>query len=253
MSLATVLKEIDETKKIAETDLNTVSPRAYPYKKGQVDSAKNRLESLYINYKHELLARTVFILTTGSESELFAELAERDFKCFKFDAKTLFKEIADEIDPSFYMKKKVNASTFDVIGNILEDKLKRLDIISYNTLMFESKYERIINSKNEFVDLIANAISDIVGPEVIGLDALERISREAVNQRYQSKMVPILIHSKDEEFISKLSNPLKTLSSRVTRVAAGETTSNNLNPLVSITEIDEEKVGNALKEIAANA
>lgn len=253
MSLATVLQEISDTKKIAETDLNTVSPRAYPYKKGQVESAKNRLESLYINYKHELLARTVFILATGSESQLFAELAERDFKCFKFDGKTLFKEIADEIEPTFYINKKVNASTFDVIGNILEDKLKRLDIIAYNTLMFEAKYERVIKTKNEFVDLIGQAICGIVGSEVVGLDALERISQEAVNQGYQSKMVPILIHSNDEEFIKNLSNPLLTLSPRVTRVSAGETKNSNLNPLVSIKEIDEESVGNALKTIAANA
>tara|TARA_R100000951_G_scaffold115132_2_gene122220 strand:+ start:7679 stop:8440 length:762 start_codon:yes stop_codon:yes gene_type:complete len=253
MSLAKILEDITENKTIAETDLDAVSPRAYPYKLGQVNSAKTKLEDLYITYKNELLSRAVFILVTGSESALFAEIAERDFKCFKTDAKTLFKEIADEIDPSFYMDKKVNASTFDVIGNILEDKLKRLDIVSYNTLMFNTKYERVIKNKNEFVQLIAEAVSDIVGPEVVGLDALERVSKDAVNKGYKSKMVPILLYSKDEDFIGGISNNLRTLSPKVVRVAAGETTNKNLQPLVSTTETNETNVGEALKTIAAKA
>jgi len=254
MSLTTVLEEIKETKKIALTDLDTVSPRAYPYKLGQVNSAKAKLESLYINYKHELLNKAIFILVTGSDSALFSEIAERDFKCFKTDGKILFKEIANEIDPSIYLNKKVNSSVFEVIGNVLEPRLKDLDIVSYNTLMFEAKYEKVIKNDNDFVQLITESVSDIIGAEVVGLDALERISKEAVNKGYKSKMVPILIHSKDEGFISSISNNLKTLSPRVVTIAAGKVKKkNDLNILASITEVDEQSVGKALKEIAAKA
>ena len=253
MSLVKILDDINENKKIAETDLDTVSRRALPYKKGQVDSAKHKLEGLYVDYKNELLNRSVFILTTGKDAELFAEIAEREFKCFRTDGKKLFKEIVDEISPDLYIGKKVNASVFDVVGNVLEEKLKVLDIIAYNTLMFEAKYERVCSSKVEFTNLITQAIGNIVGLEIVGLDALERIAQDAVNKSYSSKMVPILIHSKDEEFINRMSNPLRTLSPRVVRIAAGETAHENLNPLVSLTEINEETVGKALKEIAANA
>lgn len=253
MSLTDILTQIKEDKKIAETDLDTVSPRALPYKKGQVDSAKHRLESLYVDYKNAMLERAVFILVTGSESELFGNIAQEDYECFSFNAKALFKEIVDEINPQIYQDKQVNASTFDIIGNVLEDKLKPLDIISYNALMFDAKFNRVIKSKNEFVDLVADAVSDIVGPEVIGLDALERTTKAAVNRDYDKKIVPILLHSKDENFIANITNSLRTLNPRVVRIVAGKAKRKDLNPLFSIEETDKSNVGDALKEIATKA
>jgi hypothetical protein len=119
--------------------------------------------------------------------------------------------------------------------------------------MYNAKYARVLDNENELVDLLKRAVCDIVGPEVIGLDALERVTSEAVNKGYKSKLVPILVHSNDEEFVNSLSQPFRTLNPRVVRVAAGDVESENLNPLVSIEEVNEDNVGNALKEIATKA
>jgi hypothetical protein len=253
MSLETILEEINENKKIAEIDLDTVNPRVRGFKFGQVNSAKNKLEGLYIDYKNELLKRTLFILVTGSDSEIFAEIAERDFKVFSSNAKTLFKEVADQISPQIYLNKTTNASTFDIISNVLDDKLKNLDIIEHQALMFNTKFQKVIKNSNEFVQLISDAVTDIIGSEVVGVDALERTAKKAVNLNYKSKMVPILIHTKDEKLIGDLSKSLRTLSSRVVQVAAGKLTNEDLNVLASLTEVNETNVGDTLKEIAVKA
>lgn len=252
MSLSTILEEINQQKEIAQQDLNVVNPRALTYKKGQVNSAKQKLENLYVDYKNELLKNAVFILVTGDQSENFTSIAEEKFKCFSADGKAMFKEIVEKISPELYKNKKINSFTFEVIGNILEDKMKTLDINAYNQLIFDTKYSRVIKDKGEMLDTVTTAVVDIVGSEVVGLDALERITEKAVNKNYKSKIVPILIQSPDENFIVSITEGLKRLNPRVIKVLAGKTET-DLKAKISLEEVDEKNVEETLKTIASNA
>lgn len=252
MSLEKILSQINLEKEVALMDLDTISAKALPYKKGQVEAAKAKLEGLYIDYKNELLKRAIFILVTGPDNATFANVAESEYKCFSLDGKTLFKEIVSEISPEVYEGKTMNAPIFDIVSNVLEDKMKRLDIMSYNSLIFDTRYQRVVKNKGEMVDLVGQAIAGIIGAEVIGLDALERITLKAVNSNYKSGIVPILLHSDDEGFIVGISESLRKLNPRVVRVAAGKT-KNDINALITLEESSETQVGKALKEIAENA
>lgn len=251
MSLSLILDKINEQKTIAEQDLHSVHPKSYPYKKGQVQSAKAKLEQLYIDYKNELLKNAVFILVTGDQSETFANIAEEKFKCFSVEGKSLFKEILSEVNPQVYVNKKINAFVFEVIGNILEDKLKALDVVSYNQLLFNSKYSRIVKNEEEMLNVVSSAIAEIVGLEVVGLDALEKVTKQAVNKNYKSRIVPILVHNNDETFINEALQGLKKLTQRVAVVSAGKT--NDINSKFSLEEVNENSIEETLKTIAANA
>lgn len=251
MSLSLILDKINEQKTIAEQDLHSVHPRSYPYKKGQVQSAKAQLEQLYIDYKNELLKNAVFILVTGDQAEAFANIAEEKFKCFSIEGKSLFKEILSKLSPQVYLNKKVNAFVFEVMANVLEDKLKTLDVVSYNQLLFNSKYSRVVKNETEMLDVVTSSIADIVGLEIVGLDALEKVTKQAVNKNYKSRIVPILVHSDDETFINEAAQGLKKLTKRVTTVSAGKT--NGTNTSFSLEEIDENTIEETLKTIATNA
>lgn len=250
--LEQILEEINQQKKIAEIDLDSVSPRVYPYKKGQVESAKNKLESLYIEYKNELLNRSVFILVTGDESKEFARIASEEYECFAIEANEFYSEIVENIDPQLYKNKTVSASIFDVLDNVLENKMKNLDIVSYNSLMFNTKYQKTIKSKEDMIKIAEEAINDIVGGEIIALDALEKTSKQAVNKNYKSKIVPILIYTEDSGLINSLSYDIIKINPRVVKILAGKTKgkTKDMNLLTKITETNSEKVGEALKKIA---
>lgn len=252
MSLATILDEINQQKEIAQQDLNVISPKALPYKKGQVNSAKQKLENLYVDYKNEVLKNAVFILVTGDQSEVFATIAEEKFKCFSVDAKTMFKEMVTKVSPQLYKNKKINAFVFETLGNLLEDKMKMLDVKSYNQLIFDSKYSLVVKDEEEMLDVVSLAVTDIVGSEVVGLDALERVTQKAVDKNYKSKIVPILVHNKDEAFISLITDGLKKLNPRVIKVAAGKVQT-DLKTKISLEEVDEKNVEETLKTIATNA
>jgi hypothetical protein len=252
MSLATILDQINQQKEIAQQDLNVISPRALPYKKGQINSAKQKLEDLYVDYKNEVLRNAVFILVTGDLSEKFASVAEENFKCFSVDGKEMFREILEKVSPQLYRNKKINAFVFEALGNLLEEKMKKLDVTGYNQLIFDSKYSRVVKDEAEMLDVIASAVTDIVGSEVVGLDALERITQKAINKNYKSKIVPILIHSKDEKFIVSITEGLKRLNPKVVKVSAGKLET-DLKTKISLEEVDEKNVEETLKTIAANA
>jgi hypothetical protein len=252
MSLGDILKNINVEKETAEIDLDKVSARARVYKKGQVDSAKARLESLYIEYKNEVLKRAIFIMVTGEQSEDFAGIAEDEYKCFKVDGKIFYKEIVDQLSPDLYLNKNLNAPILDVVGNVLETKMKSLDVTSYPSLAFNTKYAKVIKTKTEMVDTIKDVINDGVGGEIVGLDALERVAKEAVNKNYDKGLVPILIYSKDENFITGICDHIRLINPRIARIAAGNTES-NINALATLEEVNAEQVGKALKTIAENA
>ena len=250
-----ILEEIGKSKAVAEMDLDSVSARALPYKKGQVQSAKEKLEKLYIDYKNEILKRAVFILVTGSESNSFSQIASEEFRCFSVLGETMFKEIVDEIHPQLYEKKTASSSMFEVIDNILEKKMKQFDVMSYNSLMFDAKFQKRINNKPDMITLAKRAIVEIVGGEIVGLDALERVSKEGVNKNYSSKIVPILIHSEDAGLIVNLARDLRKLNPRVVTILAGESSVSDeiLKPISKLSDINVENTGNALKEIANKA
>lgn len=250
--LDSILEKIEQEKKIAEQDLDLVDPRVRSYKKGQVMSAKEQLEKLYLDYKNEILKRSVFILVTGNESDKFTKIAEKKFKCFSLEADVMFDEIVSKISPQLYENKTLNAAIFDVVGNVLEDRMKELDIVSYNSLMFSSKFSRNIKNKQEMVQAVREAVSDIIGGEVIGMDALERVSKDAVNKDYKSRIVPILLRTNDEQFIMKMSDSIRLINPRVVRVAAGKT-GQDVNAIVSLDKVTEEQVGQALKQIASQS
>jgi hypothetical protein len=237
--LEQLLTEINKQKKDAEIDIDAVDPRVREHVKGKIRRAKNQLEQLYVEYKNEILKRSVFIMATGQNARSFANIAEEEYKCFKIDGDTFFKDIVDEVHPDLYEGKTVNSSVFEVLNNLLEDRMKNLDVISYNSLMFDTRYQKTVKDKNELIQVARDAITDIIGGEVLGLDALERVSREAVNREYKSKMVPIVIYSEDEKFIKKASEQVKNLTTKVF--------------VVNSKENDAESVGNTLKEIASKA
>lgn len=252
MSLEKILTKIESVKALAMTDLNTVDPRALPYKKGKVDAAKRKLEDLYVDYKKEMMNRCIFILVTGKDSGEFVKIANEEAGCFETHGKQFFKEVADQIDPQLYLKKNSNSSLFDVVNNIMEDKMKALDIISYPRIMFSAKYSKTLQSQQDLIDLLQRAIADSIGNEVVGMDALERIAKVAVNEGYKKALVPVIIHSKDENFIMELSKSLRNINPKVVRVAAGRTLT-DVNALLTIDEVSTEEVGKALKTIADKA
>lgn len=252
MSLSSILEQINEQKTIAKQDLDSVDRRVLSYKKGQVESAKAKLEQLHIDYKNELLRNSVFILVTGNKADSFSKIAEDSFKCFSVDGQSFYKEILEQINPHLYKGKQINSSVFEAISNVLETKMKSLDIMSYNQLTFDAKYSKVVNDEKDMLKVISDSVNDIIGSEVVGLDALEKVTSKAIEKNYKSKIVPILLQVDDESLVKALSEGLKKINPKVISVIAGETKT-DISSKIVLEDVNKKKVEETLKTIAANA
>jgi hypothetical protein len=241
MSLETILEKINKEKVSANKNINELDPRVRTYAAGKIRAAKDRLDGLYLDYRNELLNRAIFILVSGENCDKFAEIA-RDFNCFTLDAEILAKEVVEKVNPQLYLGKKLNSNTFEVVNNILEEKIKKLDVVSYPSITFSQKYSRVVGDKKEMIDTVKKAINDTVGGEIVGVDALNRVSEEAIDKNYKSRLVPILLYSNDNSFINQLSKDFNYIKYRTQNITTEE-----------FEEIDSDAVEKTLRKIAANA
>lgn len=241
MSLETILEKINKEKATANKNVNELDPRVRTYAKGKIRAAKDRLDGLYLDYRNELLNRAIFILVSGEDCGRFAEIA-REFNCFTLDAEILAKEVVEKVSPQLYIGKKLNSNTFEVVNNVLEEKIKKLDVVSYPSITFSQKYSRVVKDKEEMVDVVKRAINETVGAEIVGVDALNRISEQAIDKNYKSRLVPILLYSNDSNFINQLSKDFSYIKYKTQNVTTEE-----------FEEIDSDAVEKTLRKIAANA
>lgn len=251
MGLKEILSEVDDCNKIINQDLSQVNLKARTYKTGQIKSAQTRLEGLKDTYKQALRESSVAILVTGKKAEDFAKLSEEKFNCFVVDGKSFYRDAIGKLSPQLYLNKSINSSVFEVLGNIVEDRMHELDILEYNSLIFEAKYSRVVKSEDEMVDIAALAVNDTIGPAIVGLDALDKVSKQALESQYKSRIVPIVIYSDDESFIQSISDDMSKLSPRFVTVSAGDIES--VDSQFKLKTISEASVGKTLKQIASNA
>ena len=88
-SLESLVKTIEEKKRVATMKLHDAHPSTRNTLKGNITRAKLDLEDLYRKYRAALKPRVIFILATGSQVNEFVKIAEEEFACFKLDADCL--------------------------------------------------------------------------------------------------------------------------------------------------------------------
>lgn len=230
-SLESLVKTIETKKELIaqEKDLvNIQYPDAVRQKRGHINRAKEDLKDLYRDYRVELQKRAAFIIAIGGQSKKFADLAEKEFGCFSLDAEILYKEIGEQIPTPVYMNKAASPSLFDHFGARFGDRALEIDIIGHRPLSFNSKYSKMLKSTEDMVKLMRTAFNETIGSEVVGLDAIDRVSIKAVNEGYASKTVPIVLYTKDEEFAADLATNLKKVSINTFIVSTGAKVSDKI-------------------------
>lgn len=251
MSLQKTLEEIKVYKPIAEEDINAGPRETYSGREGRKRNAVAKLKELKEQYIDKLRLSSVFIIVSGSARDQFAEVAKTEFKCFTADPEGFYKDLANRLPPALYNQKTPPANLFDIMGRHLEDKAEEMGIIGYPQLIFHSKYQKACNGKEDFVNLIKEAINDQVGSEITGLSVIRAIADEAVEADHGGRLTPIVLATNDEKFALDLKSTLGRIGSRAFLVAAGKgaKTVRATEGAFTVKEIDKESVETILTNI----
>src|ERR1035437_318190 len=240
MSLTTILKEMETNKPNAAMDIQMGSPDTYGARVGLKRAAEESIKRLKLQYRNELMASTAFIVVTGSNRDSFTELATSDtFGCFANDPEEFFKDLASRISPTLFGREGLR-QLFNIAGNILEDKAMELDIASYPMIAFSDKYNRAVNSVEDFIPLIREAILDKVGSEIVGINAIHSIVDKAIEKSHSAPVTPVILNTADENFALDLHKNLKRLTAKTFLVTAGKASKSlRLPETINVKEVTE--------------
>jgi len=251
MSLQKTLEQIKVYKPLAEEDISQGPRETYQGREGRKRNAVNQLKELKEAYITELRASAIFILVAGSARDQFAETAKTEFKCFTADPEGFYKDLADRLPPTLYNQNTPPSNLFDIMGRHLEDKATEMQILGYPQLIMKAKYFRAVKNKEDFVQLIKEAINEQVGSEIAGIHVVRALADEAIKADHGSRLTPIVLTTDDENFALDLKSTLGRIGSKAFLVAAGKgaKTIRSTEGAFTVKEVTNESVENILKNI----
>lgn len=211
-------------------------------------AAASRLEPLYVQYKTALRSKMLFILVIGDKQEEFASIASEQGVDVQ-NADAFYDDLVSRLNPTLYAGREKASVFVDVLGRHLEDKAGELDISEYPQINFKQKYAKTLRSKEDALALTKLIINNEVGPEIVGLDVLEKAARRAVGEDFSDETLGIVVTLKDESMTKEIFEGLSTISSRTFLVTAGSADSKE-KALVKVSEISKDTVLGALTKVA---
>jgi hypothetical protein len=227
------------------------APETFGGRQGLKRAGVEAMKRLKLDYSKELMASTAFIVVTGASRDGFSQLSSGEaFGCFSVDPEAFYKDLVSRINPSLYGRESAR-HLFNLVTNILEDKMNELDIQSYPMLMFNEKYNSAVNSAQDLLPLVRNAINDQVGSEIVGINAINSIVDNAIAKGHSATVTPVVLSTADEKFALDLQKNLKRVTSKVFLVVAGKASKvlHGAEGAISVKNVSEESVGEALTTI----
>ncbi len=251
MSLSKTLEQIKVQKPLAEEDISQGPRETYAGREGRKRNASSKLKELRETYAIELRQSGLFIIVSGSGKDEFANIAKTEHKCFTADPEGLYKDLADRLPPALYAQKTPPANLFDIMGRHLEDKFTEMNIDGDIQLVFHSKYQKACNGKEDFKNLIKEAINDQGGLIIAGEHIVRSLVDEAIAAGHGQRLTPIVLATDDEKLALDLKGTLGRIGSGAFLVAAGKgaKTVRATDGAFTVKEVNNETVENILTNI----
>lgn len=257
-SIEELVKVIDKKKVIAALDAGD-NPANFTTKKGKIKRAKEDLKELYLEYRKEIQDRALFIIATGTQAQKLADIAEKEFFCYQLNSDGFYNSLVDGVNERLYTNAPASRALFDLIGSEFEERAADIGVIGYKALIFESKYKKVLTGREDALALIKTAFNDKVGSEMLGLDAIEKVTKQAINSEDAEKKVltkfPIVMVTEDESLVKELAKGLRYITGNVFIVGAGTVKDKDVkdNCISTIKTVGKEAIEKSLVTINKNS
>lgn len=222
-SFESLIAEIEKNRKLAnEVIPEDVDPRTLTTKIGHIKRAKENLKDLFLDYRNHVKENAVFILLKGKQSDSFINVATSEYGCFSVGADELYEAIISQINRRHYTKQTSSPALFDMFMSVFNNICDDIGIIGYPAVLFEAKYRRMLESKEDILALVKEAFNDKVGSDLVGLYAIDKVARKAVNEGYSGTTIPIIISTEDKGLIDELEKSLRNINPNVFLVSTNK-------------------------------
>jgi len=220
-SFESLIKDIEKNRVLAKAEIPLdADPRTLTTRIGHKKRAIQNLEDLFFDYRTHVKDNSVLILPKGKQSKSFVDIAKEEFACFEISGDEIYEKIADGVDKRYYENMVSSPSLFDIFMGVFNDICDEIGITSYPIVSFESKFSTRLTSREDLVKLVKQAFNDKIGSELVGIYAIHKVSKQAIEDGYSGTTIPVVIHSSDNDLLDSLALTLKALSPNVFQVPA---------------------------------
>jgi hypothetical protein len=204
------------TKKEIIPDKRTLSTQL-----GNIKRAEETLNHLFIDLRDAVKQNIVLILVGGKHSKDFAEIAAENFACITFKAEGVFEEIAGYVDDNF-LGKPASPTIFDIAMGAMSDMSHDIGILGYNYVQFKSEDAGQLKTREDLVNLIANAFNREIGAELVALKAIHDTAVKIMESDFEGKRVPVIMYSENKKLLNKIGEDSKRVINKVFAVSASK-------------------------------
>jgi hypothetical protein len=248
--LEEIINDVEKKEAIA-AKVPEENPTTYRVVKGKIDRAKEDLKQLFLDYRDEVRHRSAFIIVTGNSVDKFSSIAQEEFGCFVQNADEFYHDITSKVDKRLYTNYTASPNVFDIVAAGFEERALEVGIVGYMGLLFESKYKKVLNGKDDLVNLIKRAFNEKVGAEAVAFDAIDKVAKNGLKDKFTGKNVPIVLFTEDEKLALELKKDLPRVSNNVFLIAAGKNEL-DVTPFAKLGRITNKNVEETLVNIRGN-
>ena len=250
------LVEIINKKEILANQEVTENSATYRVRLGKKKRAEEDLKEHFNEYKDIIKDRSAFILVTGDKSVEFSNIAKESFGCFTLEADGFYKDMANNVSPTLYTNYTASPHIFNILESGFAERAIELGISSHPRITFKSKYKKLLKNREDMVELSKRAFNDCIGAELVGLDSLDKVAKQALSEeeKYAGKVVPIILHTEDEGLVEELLLSLPRMFRNVFVIDAGKVGSEDIKKISigNLKSVTEDSVGKVLTKIRKN-
>lgn len=193
MDLKQLVKQLADTRKLANTDLEAVHRNVRPSMTMMVNDAKDRLEKLKHEYSQYLRSNTLGLFLFGDPSRVnkFFEIAAEEAGMNLIQGDTLYQRIADRVEPSLGMSREFGPTQMQMMIQELDDIAKEMGIRRMDKprlAELSATPDRI--SLVAYIRKLTRAVLD---DELLRLFLDRRINEMAIDQQFAGKSFPLCV------------------------------------------------------------
>lgn len=204
MTLEAVLNKLEETQKLANTNLEDIPPTTRGAWGAAIDEAKKKIGDLRAQLKDAILKNGVAIFLGGDSAKAneFAKLIHDEGEALVVDAKALYHRLASRVEAGIAPSRQWGVQETYLLHLGLQDVMQEVGLTempmpSRTVMPHVPTAEDVVN---HIRTIVRNACGDLLNRMYIE----EQAANDAIKIRYMNSVVPVAILNAEKDEVDGL-------------------------------------------------
>lgn len=196
------LKAYNDTKALAELNLDDVPSNVRPGRESQKRNAIADLREVKISYGTALMKAAFAVILQGPGTADFVKLAEEEAEVLVVDAAGMYQRIADRLGPTMSDTRTFGVSQF---GGLIQELRNIASELGVNSMPSPQWSEPVnVGDAQGLLNHVRTVVDSSAGPELLALYVKRQLTDAGIEEGSDKNTVPVLITGLNEASAANL-------------------------------------------------